>query len=615
VRSAQPGGSVAQSAGAVHAAAGVTPTAGATTGAAAVAAGTQAPSGAPTCLSPVLEIKPEWSSPLSAGHDQALAPTNNPQLMAHAYDEHQFGNVTYLKDPPYQWFIPEDDRAAGLHLEGQPSRLRAALHRYLNKGGNLTIAFVGGSITFGAGKMDGLPYVSWAELILRKILAPLAGPGGQERLHFVKAGIPATASSYMASCHNVFVPAHADIVFVEYARNDNAQLQGDFTGPLRRSYERLLRKLLKYQHKPAVIILSSFVWHPLLRGNSLDLLPWPRDGGYWSGNCERDLMEFALYYRLALLSLKGATYLNMAAGMPGFWVYMSREVCAFTRDQFECRPMDMENKGKLFFADTNHPEGNTGHRSLGELAAQYILNGAASVQSAPFTRVEEDKVSAPLPPPALDHNLESNLDKCLLGEVLQSVVVQPVQGWSWTDEGRKKWGYVAASVGAVLKFRFSSVMDGGSMGGPAGGTAAAAGGGGGGGQQAAGQGLTLVRLAYLKSYAHMGAASVTCLSGCSCNSTIMEGHLGGLDKSSQLHMHETHVTQSEDCVLAITVLAATQSGEHKVKVSGLVIAEDAVPPMDPGIFPTEDFTFVGHRRRHSSRRKWRLSRATSRRTH
>jgi len=38
---------------------------------------------------------------------------------------------------------------AGLAMHGNPSRLRLALDRLLNQGGNFTVTFVGGSITVG----------------------------------------------------------------------------------------------------------------------------------------------------------------------------------------------------------------------------------------------------------------------------------------------------------------------------------------------------------------------------------------------------------------------------------------------------------------------------------
>ncbi len=44
----------------------------------------------------------------------------------------------------------------------------------------------------------------------------------------------------------------------------------------------------------------------------------------------------------------------------------------------------------------------------------------------------------------------------------------------------------------------------------------------------------MVEIAYLKSYHHMGKALITCISGCSCEDSIIDGHQ--TDKVSQVRM-------------------------------------------------------------------------------
>lgn len=43
----------------------------------------------------------------------------------------------------------------------------------------------------------------------------------------------------------------------------------------------------------------------------------------------------------------------------------------------------------------------------------------------------------------------------------------------------------------------------------------------------------------------------------------------------QVALHTFHVSQSPDCVISVTVSNETQSGQHKVKVSGLIVSEQA----------------------------------------
>jgi hypothetical protein len=49
-----------------------------------------------------------------------------------------------------------------------------------------------------------------------------------------------------------------DAVLVEYAVNDQPGV--DFEGDQRKGFERLLRKLLNYPKKPAVILVNSFAY-------------------------------------------------------------------------------------------------------------------------------------------------------------------------------------------------------------------------------------------------------------------------------------------------------------------------------------------------------------------
>ncbi len=74
-----------------------------------------------------------------------------------------------------------------------------------------------------------------------------------------------------------------------------------------------------------------------------------------------------------------------------------------------------------------------------------------------------------------------------------------------------------------------------------------------------------VLITYLKSYEHMGRATVWCFSGCSCEATVIEGH-----QENGMHsipvLHEMMVSTSKQCVLAFRVLKPTSSGEHKFKV-------------------------------------------------
>ncbi|EFJ52999.1 hypothetical protein VOLCADRAFT_85815 [Volvox carteri f. nagariensis] len=78
---------------------------------------------------------------------------------------------------------------------------------------------------------------------------------------------------------------------------------------------------------------------------------------------------------------------------------------------------------------------------------------------------------------------------------------------------------------------------------------------------------------HLRSYEHMGVAEVSCISGCSCDPTEVDALIQ--EEVSQVYLVGLVVSQSTECVIEVLVLNRTSSGEHKFKVSGVVVAETA----------------------------------------
>jgi hypothetical protein len=117
---------------------------------------------------------------------------------------------------------------------------------------------------------------------------------------------------------------------------------------------------------------------------------------------------------------------------------------------------------------------------------------------------------------------------------------------------KRKPGWVATTPGAVLEVAFN-----GSFGAAADASASSRG--------------TIVELAYLRSYEHMGRAQVECASGCTCRHGA--GEVDALSRDARVSLTFLHymiVTPAERCVLRVTVQNATSSGEHKFKVISLV---------------------------------------------
>lgn len=160
---------------------------------------------------------------------------------------------------------PEDeeqvDFACGAYQEmlrkslvqtGNNARLKAAIER-AKRGVDITIAFIGGSITQGAGAVPiNTKCYAWKTF---EGLCSLAGKGVDENIHYVKAGVGGTPSELGMIRYERDVRRDGkvtpDIVIVEFSVND----EGDETKGV--CYESLVKKILAAENKPAVILLFA----------------------------------------------------------------------------------------------------------------------------------------------------------------------------------------------------------------------------------------------------------------------------------------------------------------------------------------------------------------------
>ena len=70
-------------------------------------------------------------------------------------------------------------------------------------------------------------------------------------------------------------------------------------------------------------------------------------------------------------------------------------------------------------------------------------------------------------------------------------------------------------------------------------------------------------------------AEISCISGCICEPHTLDAH--HTKKESTTHLHPIAASQSEACLINVTVSNATscRSGEHKFKLSGLVMLDES----------------------------------------
>lgn len=173
---------------------------------------------------------------------------------------------------------------------GNVERLQRADKKAKN-GEPVTLAFIGGSITQGAGAapihLESYAYKMWSGLCERY---------GKDKVNFVKAGVGGTPSELGMIRYRRDVLEYGkntpDIVVVEFAVND----AGDETGG--DCFEGLVRKILNGPGHPAVIVLFSVFADDY--------------------NLEDRLRPIGYHYELPMVSLKSAVtdqfYLTKAEG-------------------------------------------------------------------------------------------------------------------------------------------------------------------------------------------------------------------------------------------------------------------------------------------------------------
>lgn len=135
---------------------------------------------------------------------------------------------------------------------GNYARLKKAIEK-AKRGEDTTIAFIGGSITQGAGAVP--IHTSCYACRTFEGLCGMAGKSTEENVHYCKAGVGGTPSELGMIRYERDVlrdgKVTPDIVVVEFAVND----EGDETKG--ECYDSLVRKILSAQNRPAVILLFS----------------------------------------------------------------------------------------------------------------------------------------------------------------------------------------------------------------------------------------------------------------------------------------------------------------------------------------------------------------------
>ncbi len=143
-------------------------------------------------------------------------------------------------------------------------------------------------------------------------------PASYGKVSVYNGAVAGTLSTFMSACVRNHLPEQVDLVLIEYAVNDLPC--HPFDSDQRMGFERLLRKVLNYPKRPAVVLVNTYQWFNVK--------------GEYTGHVEADFMEYGSYYGLPVVSLKAAAHELMDTGVDGFWVNTTRWAAIEDRERW-----------------------------------------------------------------------------------------------------------------------------------------------------------------------------------------------------------------------------------------------------------------------------------------
>lgn len=488
-----------------------------------------------------------WSQPV-------LCPGGKPQHEALAWWSGPRRPPPRQLDLPWEPLLTTAELRRGLAYYGSGARLQALASKLL-AGRPVKVYTLGGSVTGGGGSSYA-PATAYVSRFFQWINATF--PHSDHV--FVNRAIPASTAFLFATCLSHHVPPDADLVTLEFTVNERKE--APFTSIERRSFEQLLRRLLAYPGRPAIMMLHHYSWFDSA-GDGLDQ-------GLYYAEPESQLSTLAQFYDIPVLSVRAAVWRLMAAGTRHFKVnkvtLMNRTHRYLQNGTWVERALPASAQGLIakqayFYVDSLHPY-DPGHQTLAELLVQPLVRAVQEVEAGEAlgeddVRHAAELTAADLPPPMIPGNADEEPGFCALLEDFKGVVVEQ-QGFEYRPERpnasgfrNQKWGWTSSQPGCWAELEVDTLQG-----------------------SSHAEGDTLLWLSHLRSYAGMGAARAECVSGCTCSPATLEGSWE--QRVSLFYMTRFQVSRSPRCRVRVTV-SADQPGVrpadsgHKVTLVGAMV--------------------------------------------
>ena len=458
-------------------------------------------------------------------------------------------------------FAPEALLDAGFAQQADDGSLCRALHR-LSSTGQLSVAVLGGSITFGHGIADG--GVPWPAALQHALSSMF-----NATVRVSNLALPATTAGFAALCVDTLLRSRTyDLAIVEYAFNtaETSKLE---------LLIRVLRErgaavaTLDYGHVHNLGAFHRCLHAGTARHRCIDLV---YQGVY---RPRRDIPH------MLMLSAQRVPTASFRALGP--WLYDRQQ-----------QPADhYASESNHWLASDGRHLSMRGHSLLAALALRMLWRSAQACGACTST-------GAAKMPPRREHVPKAEArTHCAIGQHLLPRVELGAGGstsWKYLTENHKP-GLISTDVGRALDVRLlhaSKSSSGSRSWSSSGGSSSSSGGGSGSDDSAGGGGggTLIVHLIFLRSYAHMGMAHVACVGACRCAPGVIDAH--NAERVSLEAVAPPLVVSYADglhsCALRLTIASNTSSGEHKFKLTGLVLT----PPRAGNLALDDLQDFVDH---------------------
>ena len=435
-------------------------------------------------------------------------------------------------------FLSERQISRGIVSRGDPVRLQCLAEKLLG-GGAARLNVVGGSVSFGTTFTTSKSHALFHWKVYQWLNASFPRAPHE---HYCGA-VPASGPSYMEHCVYWHVPSEPSIILVDYAVNFDAD-NDDAS-----AFERMLRKLLALPGRPAVVLVNTMEIIPpkgkIPFANPSVNYSDPADHAFTYASPPEDaIVALAHYYGVPCVSLRGALYPEFKVNDSSF-------------------PL------KAVFHDRHHPAA-WGHSLLSQMIVRLLHDAVSTVHAAPSqpgrtprcaeALRERGGLAPPLIPPLLSPHAEADVGMCAKADELQKYLVS-AKGFAYGVEGKDakmKPGVIGTAAGDEARFCVDTS------------------------RLALSQPFVVI-IGHLISYEHMGQVSVQCEGECGCEEGPIDAHVEGgkfsVFKARTLNLRKVKPAAPAagarpdcGCIVKLTILEKTGSGERKFKVLSLMTA-------------------------------------------